>query len=56
MGCLNMSEVERRDEIGCMFEECTLEILGFTETKLRGKGYISFGALERINLRGIKKK
>ena len=38
IGCLNVrgcNEVEKRDEIGSMFEECKLDILGLSETKLR---------------------
>ena len=36
--CLNVrgcNEVEKGDEIGSMFEECKLDILGLNETKLR---------------------
>ena len=38
IGCLNVrgcNEVEKGDEIGSMFEECKLDILGLNETKLR---------------------
>ena len=29
--------MEKRDEIGRMFEECKLDVLGLSKTKLRGK-------------------
>ena len=41
MGCLNVrgcGEVEKRDEIGCTFEERKLDVLSLSETKLRGSG------------------
>ena len=41
-GC---NEVEKRDEIQSMFEECKLDILGLSETKLREVGELSFGGI-----------
>ena len=41
IGCLNVrgcNEVEKRAEIGSMFEEFKLDILGLSETKMRGGG------------------
>ena len=35
--------MEKRDEIGHMFEECRLDILFLSEIKLRGEGEMSFG-------------
>ena len=40
IGCLNTkgcNEVEKRDEIGNMFEKYKLDILGLSETKLMGE-------------------
>ena len=45
IGCLYVrgcNEVEKRDEIGSMFEKCKLDILGLSEAKLRGEGELSF--------------
>ena len=52
MRCLNVmgcNGVEKRDEIGCMFEECQLDILGLSQTKMRGEGEMSFRGV-----RGVK--
>ena len=49
ISCLNVrgcNEVEKRHEIGSMFEECKLDILGLSETELRGERVLSFGVLE----------
>ena len=35
----------KRDEIGSMFDECKLDILGLSESKLRGEGELSFGGV-----------
>ena len=41
----------KRDEIGSMFEECKLDILGISETKLRGgRESLVVGVLEVSNL------
>ena len=48
IGCLNVrgyNEVEKRALIGSMFEEYKLDILGLSETKLRGEGALSFGGV-----------
>ena len=37
--------MEKKDEIGSMFEECKLDILGLSETKLREEGELSFGGV-----------
>ena len=40
IGCLNerdCNEVEKRGELGSMFEECKLDILGLSERVLRGR-------------------
>ena len=37
--------MEKRDEIRSMLEECKLDILGMSKTKLRGKGKLSFGGV-----------
>ena len=37
--------MEKRDEIGRMFEECKLDVLGLSKTKLRGEGEMSFGVV-----------
>ena len=53
IGCLNVrvcNEMEKRGEIGSMFEVCKLDILGLIETKLRGEGELSFAVLEVSNL------
>ena len=42
--------MEKRDEIGRMFEECKLNVLDLSEKKLRGEGELSFGVLEGSNL------
>ena len=34
---------KKRDEIGSMFEECKLDILGLSEKKLRVEGELSNG-------------
>ena len=54
MGHLNVrgcSEVEKRDE---MFEECRLDILGLSETKLRREGEMSFWGVRAIS--GVGRK
>ena len=43
------NEVEKRDEIGSMFEECNLDILGLSETKLGGRESLVLGG-ERFQI------
>ena len=46
MECLNVrgcSDVVKRDEIGHMFEEYRLDILGLNESKLMREREMSFG-------------
>ena len=46
--CLNVkgcNAVEKRDEIGSMFEEWRLDILSLSETKLTGEEELSFGGV-----------
>ena len=46
--CLNVrccNEVEKRDEIGSMFEDCKLDILGLSEIKLREEEELNFGGV-----------
>ena len=48
IGCLKergRNEVEKRDEIGNMFEECKLDILGLSETNFREEGEFNFGGV-----------
>src|SRR5678816_2370624 len=46
VGCMNVSGVNedlKREEVGLMFEEKRLDVLGITETKLKGKREMNFG-------------
>ena len=43
--------MENRNEIWLMFYECSLDILGLNETKLRGEGEKKIGELEEQYLR-----
>src|SRR5678815_194455 len=46
VGCMNVRGVNedlKREEVGLMFEEKRLDVLGLTETKLKGKREMDFG-------------
>src|SRR5678815_4689726 len=46
VGCMNVRGVNedlKREEVGLMFEEKRLDVLGLTETKLKGKREMEFG-------------
>src|SRR5678816_1421047 len=46
VGCMNVRGVNedlKREEVGLMFEEKRLDVLGITETKLKGKREMDFG-------------
>ena len=46
--------MEKRDEIGSMFEECNLDILGLSETKLGGRESLVLGG-KRFQIWGAEK-
>ena len=54
--CRGFSEMEKRDEIGLMFEECRLNILVLIETKLRRRGRDEFWGSEKVNLEWDEEK
>ena len=52
--------MEKRNEIGSVFVECKLDILGLSEKKLRGEGELSFGGVKgfksRVGRRSIARE